>query len=129
MGKVGKGQLDLSLFVEGGLAVLAEFLVLGGDNRDGLELHVGGHAHVVLAVLDGAVQGGRERLRRVAVADAADAELFGVGAGDPHCGVEPRVLLGVGVDFRLGDGDVRVLLGDGEHEGDLGKGGVGGHLG
>ena len=129
MGGKGGGIFDLSLFVKDGLAVRVELLVLGGDDRDGLELDVGGHAHVVLAVLDGAVQGSRERLRCVAVADAADAELFGVGARDPHRGVEPRVLLGVGVDFRLGDGNVCVLLGDGEHEGDLGKGGVGGHLG
>ena len=63
------------------------------------------------------------------VADAADAEFFGVGAGDPHRGVEPRVLLGVGVDFRLGDGDIGVLLGDGEHEGDLERSGVSVHLG
>ena len=121
--------MDLSLFVEGGVAVVVELLVLGGDDRDGLELDVRGHAHVVLAVLDGAFQGGRKGLRRVAVVDAADAELFGVGAGDPHRGVEPRVLLGVGVDFRLGDGDVCVLLGDGEHEGDLGNGGESEHLG
>ena len=121
--------MNLSLFVEGGVAVLVKLLVLGGDDRDRLELHVGRHPNVVLAVHDGAVQGGRERFRRVTVADAANAEFLGVGAGDPHRGVEAGVLLCVGVDFRLGDGDLGVLLGDGESEGDLRERGVCGHLG
>ena len=66
-----------------------------------------------------ALEGGGEGFRRVAVASAADAELLGVGAGDPHCSVEPRVLLGVGVDFRFGDRDVGVLPEDDEGEGEL----------
>ena len=112
------------MFVEGGVALVVKLLVLGGVDGDRLELDVRCHAHVVLAVLDDAVEGGREGFRRVAVADAADAELLGVGARDPHRGVETSVLLGVGVDFRVGDGDIGVLLGDGESEGDLGWGGV-----
>ena len=124
------GRGDLSVFVKGGVALVVKLLVLGGNNGDRLELDVGCHAHVVLAVLNGAFEGGREGFRRVAVADAADAELLGDGVRDPHrhC-VEASVLLGVGVDFRFGDGDISVLLGDGEGEGDLGWEGVGVHLG
>ena len=113
------------MFVKGGVALVVTLLVHRGDDGDRLELDVGCHAHVVLAVLDGAVEGGRESFRRVTVADAADAELLGVGARDPHRGVEARVLLGVGVDFRVGDGDVRRCAAR-RWQGRRGSGGAGG---
>ena len=111
----------LERFVDHWVAIAVFFLDVGMTDGDALELDVGLHVRVVLAVGEGDLEVGCECGNRVLVPDAPEAEIDEERAADPVGEVVAGELIGVWVDFGLGHGDVVMRRRDGEAEGHRGN--------